>query len=241
MVRVLGAAMQLGTNAAPLNLHLYRGAATLAQIGLSLILFAWLQLLVQIRNGVHRRRQTIVLPCAVYVLAALLGVAFILGIVGATSVPDSDFQGFTTTQVPSTLVAGAVVYVISFLLLCLYTITLWFYVKCIESTEKRLFVAATASLPFLLVRVVYGALCMILDNMQFHWFKGCLLMFILMDLVMETLAVTIYETAGLATGCQILRRTARTGSNALSKSENDINLSVSSKGSRAGLISAREP
>ncbi|KAI9038963.1 uncharacterized protein KD926_010064 [Aspergillus affinis] len=211
IVRILGAAMELGTLAAPLNFSLYRGAATLTHAGLPLLLGTLLGLILVVRNSVHKKRQTIVRSFVMHIQALLLVGAFILGIVGATSVPDSDFAGFTTTKVPSALVASVILDLIAFFSLAVCTVSLCFYTQCVPSAEKRLLMAAVASLPFLLVRVVYSALCVSLDNMALHWFKGCLLMFIGMAVVMEMLAVTTYTCAGLVPGCWRSRKAATTG------------------------------
>ncbi|KAK1147223.1 hypothetical protein N8T08_001962 [Aspergillus melleus] len=210
-VRILGAAMQLGTLAAPLNFSLYRGAAALAHAGLPLLLCTLLCLVLVVRDSVHKRRQTIVRSYVIHVQAVLLVAAFILGIVGATSLPDSDFAGFTTTKVPSALVASVILDLIAFVSITVCTGSLCFHSQCISSAEKRLLIAAAVSLPFLLVRVVYSALCVFFDNMEFHWFKGCLLVFIIMAVAMEMLAVATYACAGFMPGCRELRQIATAG------------------------------
>ncbi|PLB51353.1 hypothetical protein P170DRAFT_509341 [Aspergillus steynii IBT 23096] len=206
--RILGAAMQLGTITAPLNLHLYRGAATLAQMGLALLLLASLGLMVAVRTSVHRRRQTLIRPYIIYLQGLLLGATFVLGIVAAASVPDSDFAGFTTTPVPPTLVASTILSMITFLILSFCTVCLWLDAQCFDQTAKWLLSAATASLPFLLVRIVYSALCTFVDNMEFHWFKGCPLMLIVMSMLMEFAVVVIYESVGILTARRVVLNTA---------------------------------
>lgn len=199
--------MQLGTITAPLNLHLYRGPATLAQIGLSLLLLTSLGMIAKVVENVHKKRQTLVRPFIIYLQALILGVAFILGIVGAMTVPDSDFVGITTTKVPLTLVASTNLYIISFAFLCSFAASLWLDIRYIEPPEQWILVAVTSSLPFLLVRIVYSALCMFRDDMRFHWFKGSLLILIVMSSLMEVLVAVIYEAGGILAGRRLLSKT----------------------------------
>ncbi|KAF9889906.1 hypothetical protein FE257_006778 [Aspergillus nanangensis] len=210
IARLLGAAMQLETRNYPQNISLYIGAATLDNIGLSPLMLASLGLvsrvLSSIRNSQQQQQQqrTVRIPpaAAVRLVEILTVVGLILSIVGGTSMPKSSFTGTATTTgtapaKPKTLTVGIIIFLVAFGGLCLLVLGLWASFRQVERGERRLLVAVTLSLPFLLVRLIYSSLSVLRDLPEFKWASGNTTIFLCMALVMEAVVVVIYEVTGL--------------------------------------------
>lgn len=197
IARLLGAALQLATIDAPDNVNLYIGSATLANIGLSPLMLATLGLIFRVRYSIQKSRRTVLLAPIVRLDEIVMIIALILSIVGATSLPMSDFTGKSKIKMPTTLVVSVILFIVAYCGLVLFTLTLWFYFPSVETGEKRLLFAITTSLPFLLVRIIYTALATLRQIPKFSWIRGDTTIFLCMALVMEAAVVVIYEVTGL--------------------------------------------
>lgn len=197
VARLLGAAMQLATIHSPKNVSLYIGSATLNNIGLSPLMLATLGLISRVRYSVQKSRQTILPPTIVRLDEILTIVALILSIVGATSLPLSDFTGGKMVAIPTTMTVSVILFIAAYCGLVLFTALLWLYFGDIELGEKRLLVVITLSLPFLLVRIIYTALATLRQLPNFSWINGSTTIFLCMALIMEAAIVAIYEGTGL--------------------------------------------
>lgn len=160
-------------------------------------MLATLGLISRVRYSVQKSRKT-VLPATIIRLDEIITiVALILSIVGATSLPMSDFTGGSKIKMPTTMTASVILFIVAYCGLALFTIVLWVYLRDVEPGEKRLLVAITASLPFLLVRIIYTSLATLRQLPKFSWIRGDTTIFLCMALVMEACAVVIYEVTGL--------------------------------------------
>lgn len=190
--------MQLATIDAPQNIHLYIGAAVLANIGLSPLLLASLGLISRVRHSIHKSRKTMVSSTVLRVNELLPIVAVILSIVGATAgIPHSAFRGQTALEMPGTLTASSALYIVAYAVLVLVTSCLCLHMRHVEAGEKRLLVAVALSLPFLLVRLLYTCLSILGQVSEFGFANRDTTIFLCMALVMEAAVVVIYQGTGL--------------------------------------------
>lgn len=120
-------------------------------------------------------------------------VAGILCIVGATSA--STIQDFTKE---STVHIGVILYIVSYVILLILTITACaLYLKS-RSGEKALVLAVLAALPFLLIRLLYSLIaCFAHNASNFNFVTGSVAINLVMAVLEEIVVVAIYTITGI--------------------------------------------
>lgn len=211
LARLLGAALQLATINSPDNMNLYIGAMTLEAIGLSPLILIGLGLLSRVLQSATRVRgaDSLLLQPKMFRLVQLVLLAgLILGIVGGSQIGDevgSDPSVTTSAQgyqIPTTSQAGTGCMIAGYGLLVLFAALMSVHVRHAEPGEKRLLLAIVLALPFVGVRMVYAALVTFdSQNPEFRQYGGSgdHRYMIGMSVVMEMVAVLIYEVFGLLT------------------------------------------
>ncbi|GES60360.1 hypothetical protein ATEIFO6365_0002087100 [Aspergillus terreus] len=196
LIRLIGASMQLATIHDPSNVSLYVGTLILDGIGLSPLLLSSLGLLSRALYSISKTKPTKLHLAAVHLIEILTIVALILSIVGATSLPSSSFLS-RTQQTNTEMTVGVALFLAAFGLLCLLVLSTWPSMRHIEKGEKRLLIAVTLSLPFILVRLIYSSVSILGKNPDFSRTTGSTTIFLCMTLLMEACVVVIYEGTGL--------------------------------------------
>lgn len=128
-------------------------------------------------------------------LQLLISVGLILCIVGGTSSTNSDgvYTPQTTTKV------GIVLYLVGFIGLALIALVTAHKLANAPSDEKRLIAAVIIALPFILVRLIYAAISVFLNNHHFNSVTGSIVILVVMAILEEMVVVTIYLAIGWKT------------------------------------------
>jgi hypothetical protein len=120
-------------------------------------------------------------------------VAGILCIVGATSAQHiQDFTSETTVHI------GVILYVVSFIILLVLTITAGALYLRSRNGEKALIIAIGAALPFLLTRLLYSLIaCFATNASSFNLVTGSVAINLVMAVLEEIVIVAIYTITGI--------------------------------------------
>lgn len=196
LVRIVGACFQLATINNPTNISLYTGVAVLQTIGLSPLELTSLGLLSRIISSINKSHTTFIQHHHMKLIQTLVMVALILSIIGGINAgEDLASKGVYTPQSLNKAAMG--LFIASYVAIAATTIILSFSVSHGEPGEKRLLVAVALSLPFLLVRLVYGSISLFADTTDFNSLSGNITFYLCMALIMELCVVVIYEGVGL--------------------------------------------
>jgi hypothetical protein len=196
LIRIIGAAMQIAIASNPDSISLYTGSAILTNTGFSPLMLATLGLLSRLLDSINRTKKTLINTNMLKLIELLILVGLILGIVGGTEAGDNFSK--THTFVPSTLnKAGTSLLVVSFALTVLITVIVSFDSPHAEEGEHRLFFAVVASIPFMIVRLVYSCLSTFTHNKAFSLTTGNETILLCVALLEELVVVIIYEGVGL--------------------------------------------
>jgi hypothetical protein len=196
LVRIVGACFQLATINDPTNISLYTGVAILQNVGLSPLELTSLGLLSRIISSINKSHSTLIQHYHMKLIQTIVMVALILSIIGGINASkDLTSKGIYTPQSLSQAAMG--LFIASYVLIVATTIILSFSVPHAEHGEKRLLVAVAISLPFILVRLVYGSISIFANTSDFNPVSGNATIYLCMALIMELCVVIIYETVGL--------------------------------------------
>ncbi len=196
IVRIVGACFQLATINDPTNVSLYTGVAILQAIGLSPLELASLGLLSRIISSINKNYSTFVQHYHMKFIQIVVMVGLLLSIVGGINA--SSMLASTGVYTPQALSKAAMgLFIASYVLIVATTIILSFSVSHADHGEKRLLVAVALSLPFLLVRLIYGSISIFANTSDFNSLTGNVTIYLCMALIMELCVVVIYEAVGL--------------------------------------------
>lgn len=125
----------------------------------------------------------------------LVTIGLVLGIVGGTFTEES--WGSTGVFKPSTLSQVSVgLFIAAFVIIVIVTISLSRCMAYAGASEKRLLIAVGASLPFLLVRIVYSAISTFKYSTAFNSLEGNVTYLLSLVLITEFVVVVLYEGVG---------------------------------------------
>ncbi|KAH8897169.1 hypothetical protein GQ53DRAFT_742997 [Thozetella sp. PMI_491] len=204
LIRISGAALQLETIQQPFSIPIYTGALILQNIGISPLMLVVLSLLGRLLSLVRQSREIILRPIYLHVIQALVSLGLILSIVGGVKASDR-FSKTGMFQMPVEGEGGLGVICAGYGLLLLATGILSLYATIIPEGERRLLPAVWLSLPFILVRIVYGCLATYTTDPTFNQLVGDANYFLGLAVVMEMAVAAICAGAGLT-----LKATPRT-------------------------------
>jgi hypothetical protein len=160
------------------------------------LMLATLGLLSRLLDSINRSKKTMVTTQMLKLIELLILVGFILGIVGGTEAGDNFSK--TGTFVPSALnKAGTSLLVVSFAITVIFAAIVSFDTPHAEEGEHRLFFAIVASIPFMIVRLVYSCLSTFTHNKAFSLTTGNETILLCVALLEELVVVIIYEGVGL--------------------------------------------
>ena len=188
--------MQLATIAQPKNISLFIGSATLLNIAISPLELVALGLLSRVISSINKTHQTLITSRHIKYAELFNLVGLICGIVGGTqSGEDYGHTGVFTPQATSK--AGLALFIATFVVIAIGCVVLFPSISHAEKGEKRILIAIAASLPFLLVRLVYSIMSTFVNNRNFSIIVGDSTILLCMGLIMEAIMVVIYEGFGL--------------------------------------------
>jgi hypothetical protein len=197
LIRIVGSSLQIMTVSDPGNIGLYTGAAVCQSVGLSPLILAALGLLGRIAGRVNPQSGGIVTSGNLRIVQVIVLVGLILGIKGGIDA-GNQFSQSGKFVYGSLSQAAVALFIIAYVLIIMATLGL------LQSTfrpedegEKRLLIAVAASLPFLLVRIIYSCLSTFTTNSEFSQISGNPTILLVMGFVMELIVIILYEAVGL--------------------------------------------
>lgn len=125
----------------------------------------------------------------------LISLGLILSIVGGTSGSPSD-NG--TIKVATTSKAGIILYIVALAAMIVFLFHSSGYKNSIPKQERRLPVAVALAIPFILVRLVYSALAVFLNDHLFSVVGGSVVVRVCMASIEEFIVVVIYLLLGFS-------------------------------------------
>ena len=226
LARVLGSCFELATISQPRNYSLYIGYATLINIALSpleMVGFGLLSRVITVSfspllypltraytlarkaptdiflpllQSINRSMSTAVTPRHMKLAETLIGVGLILSIIGGINA-GTDYGNTGVYKPQSLSKVGLALFIAAFAILTATTAILSKSVQYAERGERRILLAVAASLPLLLVRLIFSALAVFANNGHFSLLYGSVTVLLFMALLEEAVVVIIYEGVGL--------------------------------------------
>ncbi|KAL5362550.1 hypothetical protein BJX96DRAFT_177251 [Aspergillus floccosus] len=191
--RVVGACFDLATISNP-SIGLYVGSAICSSVGLSPLLLACAGLLsranLSIENTTGRRPLH---QYFFYLFHAVTITSLALTIAGITA--DMSPQAMQNPNIKIKI--GMVLYIISWVQMCLYLAILAWHHDSLEKGERRTLVAVVVSAPFVLVRILYSFLMWFLHNSDFGLFDGNVTVQLVMAVLEEFVVVIVCLGIGM--------------------------------------------
>ncbi|KAI1261877.1 hypothetical protein F5Y18DRAFT_399906 [Xylariaceae sp. FL1019] len=196
LARALGAALDLATIAQPHNISIYFGAFTLQSIGLTPLILMLLALDNRVLAEIEKVTSIPVSSRQVRFVNLILLAALILSSIGGSNSGNAyaDTGVYTVSNLTK---AGIVLTIVGFGILALVTMAIAFNFSHIEAGEKRVLLAVVASLPFLLVRLIYSGESVFGHNPDFSPLSGNISVYLGTAVIEEIIIVIIVEAMGL--------------------------------------------
>lgn len=198
IISLAGASLQLGTIGAQSStaLGLQTAVARLFYIRLSPLLLAPLGLLRRINYSINKTHRTRITPLHLRLIRIPVLAALVLVIVGVCiSAADLVETGVYTVQ--ATTEVGVVLFVAVFAITVLIAGILIRNHSHVEVGERRLLIAVAASLPLILVRLIYTILVTFSSVKEFSIIDGSVVAMACATNMEEIVVVIIYEAVGL--------------------------------------------
>jgi hypothetical protein len=191
LARIIGSALRLASISDPQNTSLYIGWLTLNGLGLGPLVLLLLGLLIRLFDSINRQGHVVVKPLYQRLIQLLMVVGMILLIVGGTQ-SDYTLSGSNPSiHYPTTSVAGMAIFVVVFALTVLEAVVAFMNQGYVAQGEHRIFFAVFVSLPFLLVRLVYGCVIIFASVHASVW------LYLGAGVIMEMVVVLVCEAVGL--------------------------------------------
>ncbi|KAI4133147.1 MAG: hypothetical protein LQ338_000412 [Usnochroma carphineum] len=203
VIRLIGNSMEIAAYSER-NIHLFIGAAVLNGVGLTPLLLAMTAMLQRVNKDLLQGPLAWILR---FIKFPIL-VALILTAYGGSQLygnsSSSDYQ-----QGQNIARAGIIILLVTFGLLILITAVTYSHLQRIRSGEAIMLYAATASIPFILIRLIYSALVYFLTHSAAFSLTGRLILpRVFMSVCAEWITVMLYIAAGLMAS-QIARGEAK--------------------------------
>ncbi|KAI1824850.1 hypothetical protein F4861DRAFT_221861 [Xylaria intraflava] len=196
LARLIGASAQLATISDPTNITLYTISLVLQSIGLSIFLTVLFALLSRTLSSIHKARSTVLNPFHLRVIHLAIVASIVLGIIGGSNSAQSASNGGVYT--PSNLSQAAVIVtIVVYVILVAITVLLWGNISYAEPGENRTLIAVSASLPILLIRIIYSAVSILAQTPSFNQLTGSDGIFVGLEVIPELVIVLIIEAVGL--------------------------------------------
>ena len=153
-------------------------------------------LLSRIQANINQTYQTLVTARHIQLAEILNTVGIILSIIGGVN--SGNDYGTTGRYEPQTLSkVGLALFIASFVAILAFTVLLSLSISHAEAGEKRILLAVAASLPLLLVRLIYSSVYTFGNYHPFSSLTGSVTLLLCMALLEEMAIVAIFEGVGL--------------------------------------------
>ncbi|KAJ9156634.1 hypothetical protein NKR23_g1201 [Pleurostoma richardsiae] len=197
IVRLSGAALELATIAHPLNIDIHTAAMIFQNIGISPLMLVMMGLVGRMLASIRRggRRRTAVGPGELRLVQMLIFLGLVLVIAGGVKA-GNQFKKTLHFQLPVEGEAGLGLIISGFGLLTMAALYVSVLASHIAPGERRLLSAVWVSFPFLIVRVVYGAMGTYTRNPKFNQLTGSAYYFLGMAVAMEMAVVVVCVAIG---------------------------------------------
>lgn len=190
LVRLIGSSMHLATISDPTNTDLYVGWQVLNGLGLGPLILMLLGLLSRCFDSINQQREVINAKIQRAVQLLML-VGMILLIVGGTQSTYTIEGSKASIDYSDLSKAGIALMIIVLALVALGAVLALKNQGYIAQGDRRILIAVFASLPFVIVRLVYACV-LILGNM-----RGSAWLYLGAGVIMEMAVVLICEIVGL--------------------------------------------
>jgi hypothetical protein len=198
IIRLVGASLQLTTIGAQTStaIGFQAAAARLFYIRLSPLLLATLSLLRRVHRGINKTHRTGITPLHLRLVPISVAVALVLVIIGVSiSANDLAEVGVYTIQI--TTEVGVALFVVVYATTVLIAGIFIRYRSHVEVGERRVLIAVIASIPFVLVRLIYTILATFTSTKKFSVIDGSVVIMACATDMEEIVVVMIYEAVGL--------------------------------------------
>lgn len=193
LARLIGSALLLATVNDPTNESLYIGWMTLNGVGFGPLILMLVALLGRLFESINRQSpQPVVKPIYQKGIEVLMLIAMILLIVGGTSSTYTMVDGSPKITYTTESKAGAVLMIIVMVFLLLQVLLVVRYQGYIAQGDHRILVGALASLPFVIVRLVYTVLLILGGKKTTVW------LYLGAGVIMEMVVCFICEIVGFS-------------------------------------------
>ncbi|KAI4141906.1 MAG: hypothetical protein L6R39_005137 [Caloplaca ligustica] len=192
VVRLIGNSMEIAGNSER-NIRLLIGAAVLNGVGLSPLLLAMVALLKRVNKDLLRGTLVTVLNLArLPILVALILTAYGSSQLYGQASPSTYKSGEDIAR------AGIIILLVTFGLMVLITATTYMHLRHIRFGENTILYAVTASIPFLLLWLIYSTLVYFdTHNNTFGLTRGNIWARSFMSVLPEWITVMLYIAGGL--------------------------------------------
>jgi hypothetical protein len=194
LIRLLASSLQLATIASPTNPALPIAYTILQAIGLSPLELTALALLTRAIQGIERNRGAIsIRPIHLRLVQLCVVIGLILGVVGGAKAGSGDHDGSarSLTRAAVGLFLGA------FAVICVVTLKAVLGIESVQKGEKRVLGAVVASMPLLVVRLVYAGMAVFGTDERFSLLGGDVTVLLCMVMLMELGVVVVFEGVGV--------------------------------------------
>lgn len=192
--RIVGSSCQLATDQHP-HMALSAIAAITNSIGLVPLVLSWMGMMSRVNEGMPSTRR--VNSRVFYAIHIISYLALSLGIVGGINQTHVDNSHDTSSGTHYR--SGCIVLIlIAFILLCIITVISATRLRAASGGDGLLVYAGLASIPFFLVRIVYGFLTAFAPQSKaFNWRNPSVFAMAFMQFLMEVIICTLYLAAGV--------------------------------------------
>lgn len=192
LARIIGSCLYLATISDPTNWHLYVGWYIVNGLGLGPLVLVLLGLLSRVFESINRQGHVVLKPLYQRLIQILMLVAIILIIVGGTNSNFNTQNGvITSVEYAQESKVGTGLMIAVIVLLCLETLLAYRNQGFVAQGEHRIILGVIASMPFVIIRLVYSCLLILGGVKSTKW------LYLGLEVIMEIVVVIIVETLGL--------------------------------------------
>ncbi|KFG82127.1 hypothetical protein MANI_005675 [Metarhizium anisopliae] len=190
VARIIGFSFRLAIMDDPANTSLWIGWMTVNGLGLGPLVLVLLGLLSRVFDSVNRQGHVVLTPTHQRLVQLLVLVAIIVTIVGGTQSDFSFRNGAVSVDYATASRVGVGLMIAAVVLLCLEVLVAFRNQGYVAQGEHRILLGVVASLPFVIVRLVYSCLTVFAGVNSNVWIYLC------MGVLMEMVVVFMLEVLG---------------------------------------------
>ncbi|KAF2130181.1 hypothetical protein P153DRAFT_365827 [Dothidotthia symphoricarpi CBS 119687] len=190
LVRIAGAICQFVSHSNH-STGLIKATLVLNSIGLGPLMFSTLAFLSRFVQFVNTKSKPVVTKKHLIIIRLVISAGIGLSISGAMDALSSG-----ATQVPTNSRVGIILIIVAYVSLVVLFLVYARRVSLLPRKERRVPLAIFASLPLILVRLVYSACVVFLHNSAFNILTGSVAVLVVMSVIEEFAVVGIYVLLG---------------------------------------------